>query len=179
MTLTPLPPTARLVLYELASCHNEQTGECYPSPSFLAVKTGLSVPNVRAAVGILMDAGLIAAAEAPRGWRIVGLDDDDGDPLPPDWSPDEATIAALVAAFPNHHFDPAEAIHEFIAYARERRITCSPARRNTLFFHNVAAYLRKQRHGPVTFDSRKGRGGTPSLRSFLAKPGPLPLSFLR
>ena len=177
LTLTPIPPTARLVLYELAACHNDRTGECYPSPAYLAAKTGLNAGNVRTALGILIEHGIVTGTR--EGWVFVGLDDEEDEPLPPDWQPQEGTIARLVAAFPNHHFDPLEAADEFRAYARNSGIRLHPTRRDAVFFANASAYLRKQRSGAVTFASRTGRKSASSLRAFLAQPGPLPVSFLR
>lgn len=177
MTTAPIPPTARLVLFELANCHNDRTGECFPSIHYLAARTGLALHNVRTALGQLVEHRLVEAASP--GWRFPGMTEDGEEPLPPDWQPSEATIDRLCRAFPNHDFNPQEAIDEFARYAAARKLRCHPARRDAVFFANLSAYLRKHRSGPVTFRGGTGREGAPSLRAFLAQPGPLPVSFLR
>lgn len=160
-------PAARLILYELANLHNDQTGQCNPSPDFLAVKTGMLVPQIRAQLRQLLDAGVIRAG--PMGFEFPGLNEE-GQPVPANWRPQEKTIAALCAAFPNHHFNPDEAIRDFITYAKDRAIRLPPHAIEGAFFRSISALLARRRPGAVTFGREAGRGEPSSVRSLLSRP---------
>jgi hypothetical protein len=156
-----------LVLYELANLHNDKTGQCNPSADFLAVKTGMLVPQVRSQIRQLLDAGLIRAG--PMGFEFPGLNDE-GQPVPANWRPQEKTMAALCAAFPNHHFNPDEAIRDFLNYAKDRAIRLPPGQIDGAFFRSISALLARRRPGQVAFGREEGGGASVSVRSLLSKP---------
>ena len=63
-------PTAKYVLRELASCHNSETGLCFPSLDVLANGLELSKNTVRTAIRFLVSEGWIRANAIQNGNRV-------------------------------------------------------------------------------------------------------------
>ena len=63
-------PTAKYVLRELASCHNSETGLCFPSLDVLANGLELSKNTVRTAIRFLISEGWVEANAIQNGNRV-------------------------------------------------------------------------------------------------------------
>lgn len=63
----PVTPTQKLVLFVLADCHNEHTGVCNPSCSYIERASGLATRTVWAAIDGLKKAGVLVVQSYGAG----------------------------------------------------------------------------------------------------------------
>lgn len=164
-SLTALSPNHKLVMFQLASFHNDDTGQCNPSPQKLAEFTGMTPQQVRTLVHDLAHRNLIRFEG--RNIEFAGLEDvANGQPLPEGWRPSERAMEHLRREFPDHQFDMEDAINDFAAYARRtgRRF----ADFDDAFCRSIAAILRRREPGQVQIGGG-GAGEAPhSVRSVLS-----------
>lgn len=166
--LVGLSPIEKLTAYELAAHHNGDTGYAYPSPDRIAQVSGLSGAQAARAMRSLERMGHIA--RTPQGWRFTALDKPpSGMPVPVDYWPSEDAIAALHSAFPTHHFDLSEAVHDFIEFARRRDLRIAPDELDAAFTRNVSYLLSLRPAGPVVLRRERSSGKDAGVGAFLAR----------
>jgi len=158
-------PQDKLVLYELANAHNEETGRCDLSISAISANTGLSSMSVTQALGRLKSGGTLRVVRG--NYEFIGLEDAPV-PLPANWMPSERAMQRLLEAFPNHNFDPLEFAHDFIDYCARENVNVRPSDRDGAYIRNAAALLERRRPGPAPVELRSGGEKTASIRALIA-----------
>lgn len=60
----PVKSSEKLILLSMANCHNDTTGECYPSIDYVVKTTGLNRKTVIRGIGNLTEAGYISTKKS-------------------------------------------------------------------------------------------------------------------
>jgi len=158
-------PLDKLVLYELANAHNDDTGQCNLGISSLAAACSMPSSQVQAALSRLTRGGTLQRHKT--NYVFVGLDDTPV-PLPSTWRPSQETLTILLERFPLHNFDPLDFAHDFINYAARENINVRPADRDTAFLRNASSILEHRQSGPAPIIVGTSRTQKPSIRSILS-----------
>jgi Helix-turn-helix domain len=162
--ITSLTPNAKLVVLQLATFHNHQTGQCNPSPSTLARFTGLTTLQVKQAIMDLIEMGVIARANSR--FSFTEARNPRATPIPADFWPSDTTAQSLVVAYPHHHFAMEDAVNEFIGYYQRTGRTAPD--HDAAFLRNISGLLDCHRTGQVSFSGDPSGNQPCSVRSLLS-----------
>lgn len=138
-----LHPSARLVAYMLADCHNDQTGLCNPSVSYLMQVTSLSERGVQNAITVLIEAELVTRELTGRTPRYT---------LNPRTSCTPATVAPrsdCPSEAQTVHLCPATVAPTPATVAPKPELTRREPERNSLSADRIASLYPKPGDLPV------------------------------
>jgi len=158
-------PLDKLVLYELANAHNDNTGKCNITAAGISALTSMPSSQVNAAIARLTRGGTIRNVKG--NYQFIGLNDTPV-PLPPSWQPSNETLQKLMELFPLHNFDPQEFVHDFRNYTAREGVNIRPADRDGAFLRNATALLETRPSGPAPIVLAGPRNQATSIRSILS-----------
>lgn len=161
-----LEPFQKLILFQLCSFKNTQTGQCNPSPERIAYHTKLSTYQVRKILKVLQEQNVISRTAI--GYEInIGASSKGLNLVPKDWWPENESIDALVQSYPQHHFDMEEAVNDFINFCSEQEIYLAPDRINRAFVKNISQILDNRKAGRVQIKPSSRKSKTSFISNFL------------
>lgn len=157
-------PNEKLVLMQLASFQNSETGQCNPSFERLSYYTGLSSDQTRRVVKILLKKNAIK--KDPNGYSFNFPELSETQLVPTDWWPDDFAIEAITESFPKHHFDTKEAVSDFIKFCNNQGIFLAPQRLNHSFIRNISSILTTRKEGTVKIGGSRQNEQSSAISSF-------------
>lgn len=165
--VTDLRPLEKLLLMQIAHSHHGQTGDCTPSLSRLSLTTGMGRDQILRLVRTLESRGYVTQTECRRGY-LLHFVETEGLQVPVNWWPSDGAIQRLTDAYPSHHFDTAEAVNDFIRYARTKDRRYPAHELDDAFVRNISALLDHREPGPVAFAIREDDAAADSVGARLA-----------